>query len=326
MGQFHGNRVSKLPHGFPPRTFKLPSIGKGLDSSGFTNREVSVASIPKIDHVLTPGNPVVTGFQGLGGKVKGTSRVARIGTSPQLETMVKDADIAVEADEWFGEVGRGLTQGHPGPGRRSTAVRNVLEAHRHLPGCGARGDPQPFPILTRHKLVEEEPVQRVCRRREGPMGLDVRPEAHKEDTLPRLRNAEVGRVQNLAKDIVLEALAPPVRGGLPFQPRQVFGPLLVVTNDNLGKSQLKDGVLKVVGKGPSSQAANVLHQERSGPGFPNAADKLGNHVTTIIHSLVLPSEREGLARRTTGNKIDAIETIESLTLYVSGNQDPLPLL
>jgi len=88
MRQRHGNRVAKLSHRFGPRTMKSVPIGKRLKSCGLTNGKVPNGAIRHNHHVLAARNPMVTSFEGFGGKIEWATGMAGIGSCPGLKGVI----------------------------------------------------------------------------------------------------------------------------------------------------------------------------------------------------------------------------------------------
>ncbi len=81
-------------------------------------------------------------------------------------------------------------------------------------------------------------------------------------------------------------------------------PFLISFASHLRKCQLMNDVLVIIGEALPKKALDVLENERFGRYLSNSANGMGEHVSTIVHSRVLTTDREWLAWRTSRHNIN----------------------
>ena len=89
MAKSHGNSVTKLSHGFGPRSVERIAVWKCLETRRFANRKISTATVVLHHHVFTPWDSMVTSFQRLSWQIQGAACMSRVGPSSWLIAMIQ---------------------------------------------------------------------------------------------------------------------------------------------------------------------------------------------------------------------------------------------
>jgi hypothetical protein len=91
---------------------------------------------------------------------------------------------------------------------------------------------------------------------------------------------------------------------LGLQPAPMIGPDLIGLPNAIGALQLLQDVVKIFGEGRPQQALHILHENNLGATLANRPNQLGKHITVVLASSMLTSQRERLTRRTPSEKIN----------------------
>ncbi len=111
LGEFHGDGVAELAHGFRPASEEDVVVGEGLHPGAFPDGEVTHGAVGEEDHVLASGNSVGTGFQGFRGAIQRAAGVAGVGFRSGLEDVV--VPFPGRAGAWLREIADRFLEGEP---------------------------------------------------------------------------------------------------------------------------------------------------------------------------------------------------------------------
>jgi hypothetical protein len=96
---------------------------------------------------------------------------------------------------------------------------------------------------------------------------------------------------------------------------------------------LQQDVLEVLGERRPRQPTDVLEQEGTWSKLPNCPDCLGVHIALVVVTVMLPTDRERLARRPTRDKIEITQSwvielanVDLMEGPVGDWLDPAPLV
>lgn len=139
----------------------------------------------------------------------------------------------------------------------------------------------------------------------SPSSINIVAKTDEHDSLPPLRYAKIGRVEEFGYDLVVEARSR-LRGMMLLQSAKVFLPSFFLPCDQLRVLQLKLNVREIVVEAGTGKALHVLENERPRPSLSHCADGLWEHVPRIVVSPMTTAEGERLARWSTGDEVDAL--------------------
>lgn len=183
-----------------------------------------------------------------------------------------------------------------------------------------------IPIHPADPLVVQQRVQRVGLGGKTPFDPLIVTETGNEDSFPFLRNTMIGRVDQRGDDIVGEVITgmQPAAGFFRLKPPVVALPLLATPSYDLGKFQLQQNVLKVVGEAGTGQSLHVLDDKGAWLQFPDNVDHHGKHVPFVIVRPMLPPHGKRLAWRPTGHQVDSLgETGKVKSAHIPLGQRPI---